>query len=159
MNEQMNNQMNTTESNQAVKPAAKASKLSLAVTLACLFSAVMMTVSLFLPAVSYGGRTVTLLDVASGHSEAVGGFWIVAVLCALTIPWAAIPKKWAAIVGTIYTLLPMILCIVQVADLAGNGIKLAVGSIFLVLFPILLFVGLIVKLVLLIKDKKRSRVN
>lgn len=142
----------------------RSSKITLIVTAINAFMALILTLTWFMPVLTVHGDSYSMpgtIDKLSGSdAEAAAiGFWFIVILCTASIAWALIPKRWAAIVGMIYAILPTILCIAQVSDWKSHGLELAFGSIIMVPLAILVFILSIIKLVVLIKAAKQNHMN
>ena len=143
-----------------VQIGSKKVKLSRVICLAGVAVVLLLTLAWFLPVVKFAGKSIRFMEVfeemGSSSSDAQAGFWMMVVLCAISAIWLLIPKKWAAIVGMIYHLIPMILCFVQVSDWKSHDSSLAIGGALLIPLAIIAFVLCIAKLVVLIKEKKQA---
>ena len=124
------------------------------------FLALILTFTWFMPVVKYHSMTFTMLgtlkESSGDNSEVLAAFIFAIVLCALSIIWAAIPKLWAAIVGVLYSILPMALCIGQVNDWKKH-FDLAIGGSLMKPLSILVVLLSIVKLVVVIMEKKKRQ--
>ena len=147
---------------QTNKTTNKTSIAKRIVTLANLCAAILLTVTWFLPVVQTSSRSYTMLKALDkfGGSEgaaAMGGFIFIVILYAIAILWAAIPKKWAAIVGIVYSFIPLAFCIVQISDWKSHSIDLAFGGILMIPLAILVLALSVAKLVCLLKDGKQHK--
>ena len=131
------------------------------VRLVSIIASVLLTLSWFLPVVKMYGHSYTMLKVLdmAGESDATAGFIFTVVLCLISIIWSAIPKKWAAIVGTVYSLIPMVMCIGQIGSWVSNDIKLAFGAVIMIPLALAVFALSVVKLILSIMAKKQNALN
>ena len=131
------------------------------VTLLYPLSALLLTLCWFLPVAKIFGESYSMLKLLkeAGNGEAKAGFWFIVILCAVSIVWAVLSKKWAAIAGAIYTILPMIFCIVQVSDWKSKKLDLAVGANLLIPLSILVFVLALAKLLFVIQDGRQAGMN
>lgn len=125
------------------------------------FLALILTFTWFMPVVSIAGRSFTMLE-AMKHDrsdrEAIAAFTFYVVIFAAAVVWAALPKLWAAIVGTLYSIFPMVLCVVQVNDWSDNRyIDLLLGGHLMRALSILVFLLSIAKLAVVIMEKKRNK--
>ena len=154
--------------NQTINNVKKISKATLIVTLINVFVAILMTLSWFLPIFSIDGETYGLLDIMADDMSSFftdeGGkdFLILIAIYAVTIVWAAFPKMWAGIVGTIYEI-PLILVtslfyyVIHDPDYINPDSGILPGSFnFKFYASILLLILSVVKLVFTIKDKKKA---
>ena len=142
----------------------KYSKAALTVTLACAAVALAMTISGFLPFMVFDDGTkggifnvISEVGFVGFISEKYLRIW--AGYCILpqtvAIVWSAIPKKWAAIVGTAYgALLVAWSFFVYAAFIAGVDELLPGGFIFRACASLLLLALSIAKIVITSKDKK-----
>lgn len=142
--------------------AKKSVKRSRLITLICAIAAALLTLTLFLPVVSIHGDSYSLLGAAdkmggSSGDAAAASVWFVIFLCAGSVVWTMIEKKWAAVTGAIYAFLPMILCVGQAADWMSNDIDMTFFGILMLLLPIVVTLLAIARAVLILKEEKENR--
>lgn len=153
------NTQNTNLNNSPVKapvtPAAKSSVNPVRlVTLLTTLAALLAFVLLFLPVVKALGSTFTFSQVEK-MADTEGIFAMLLVFFGISVIWAVIPKKWAAVVGAIYGLLPALLMISQTLDWKKQDhMSPTAASTFICIFSVAFIVLSIAKLVILIKNKK-----
>ena len=109
-----------------------------------------------LPVAKYHGEGITMakamkLAGADGMASALG---VIVVLYAVSAVWAAIPKKWAAIVGMIYGLLPLVMSIAQVNSWKAARLDLTLCANLMVPVSVCVVVLSLVKLIVLPKTRK-----
>ena len=137
----------------------KRNNSTITAVIAAVAAAVLLVIGWLLPMVKLFGEPVSIFRVAdmvggSNGAAAKAGYVTIVVICAISILWAAIPKKWAAIVGIVYSLIPMGLTIYQLYSWTSNDTELAFGSILAVVMSVAVLILSIVKLVVLINAKK-----
>lgn len=130
----------------------------LAVTLLTVLSALILIFSVFsLPMVKVLGESLTMKQI----DELPGGegtYSFLLISCAISLIWAIIPTKWASIVGMIYGIFPIILCVGQTIDWSSQRyITVQSGSIMMSVFSVAVFLLSIAKLVVLIMNKKQAK--
>ena len=164
----MNNTFNTSNTpnspyapkikQQVIMPALKKSKK---VSMITAILAALATLLWFMPVIKYRSDSYTLLGsfskLSSSHmKDALLGFWLVVALCAVSVIWAIIPKLWSAIVGTVYSVLPLIFYIAQVSDWNSSGLKLTFAANLMIPVAILVLVLSIARIVCFVGDRKKA---
>ena len=124
-------------------------------------ASILLTLTLFLPMVKLYGEALTMKElfrmIDSSMESAIG---FVGFLYAITIIWAMIPKKWAAIVGAVNALLPILISFAFIIDcVSESAYRLGFGGFLMALLSILVFVLSVVKLIILLREKRKNRIN
>ena len=109
----------------------------------------------FLPVAKIYGESYTMLEAMKASGQDMTGMLVfIVILYALSVVWAAIPKKWAAVTGMLYGLLPMIIAIAQVSDWRSNKLTLTAGANLMIPVAVCVVVLSLVKLIVLPKKVK-----
>ena len=171
--------------NQGNKKLRKSSKQTRIVTLLCTGMALLLTLMWFMPLITvtvFGEReSFSMLDYlqyldefnskyAHEATDNASTMWLCVISCAISIVWALIRKKWASIVGLIYSFFPMFLCIGQVQEWKNLeesmpdfgkllSVKLGFGANLLIPLSIIVTALFIVTIIYISKDKKRNQLD
>lgn len=129
----------------------------LAVTLISVIAALILIISVLrLPMVKVLGESLTMKQIDE-INNGDGTFAFLLISCAISLIWAIVPKKWASVVGIIYGIYLMILCVGQTIDWSSQRyVSVQSGSIMMSVFSVAVFLLSIVKLVILIINKKQA---
>lgn len=130
----------------------------------CAACAALLTVSWFLPMVSYRDTSYSYLDILSmeklfrveNSEQELLAFWCVVICSATTVIWSILPKKWASVAGFICSSVLMFMCFGIRANVSEQDLDLAFGSTLLVVFSILLLAASLGKLALVMKMSKQT---
>lgn len=147
--------------NQPIKDDKKCSRATQIVTLINVIVALAMVISCFLPIMLIDGETYGVFrDINEpDFFEEIGFIYLLGIVSPniIAIVWAAIPKKWAAVVGIIYAI-PLILwsSFILYVILQVSGF-LTGTFVFRTYSSILLLVLSIIKLIFINIDKKKAQ--
>ena len=116
----------------------------------------LLILSFFLPfgARELAGERITTYKLSD--IEDVGAGVYLGVMATLIV-WILIPKRWAAIVGIVFSAIFLVFAIVVVKlDGDGNNLKLMAGATLLWLAPLIILISFVVRTVIHSIMKKRA---
>lgn len=148
--------------NQPIKDDKKCSRATQIVTLINVIVALAMVISCFLPIMLIDGETYGFLSYINEPDffEEIGPVYLLGIVSPniIAIVWAAIPKKWAAVVGIIYAI-PLILwsSLILYVILQQVSVFLTGNFAFRTYSSVLLLVLSTIKLILINIDKKKAQ--
>ena len=129
----------------------------LALSLLTILTVALMIISLFLPAVKVLGESFNYFELEEvDNSE--GLFAMVFISCAISLIFPLIQKKWAAIVGAVYAIYPIVLFVGQTIDWCNRDFMSPMfGSLLISFLSIVVLVLNVAKFILLLKTKKQAK--
>lgn len=117
----------------------------------------LMLLSFFLP---FGARELAGEKLRTYNLTQIEetGAWVYLGVMGTLIIWLLIPKRWAAIVGIVFSAIFLIFAIILVKfDGEGNDLNLMIGATLIWLAPLVILITFIVRTVLHGKMKKAAK--